>query len=1460
MSRVSHRAWLPVSGSRGGGPVRLIAVVSAVIAVSLVAIAVTGSNAQASKVVYDFIGGPTGTLGGQFNTPRGVAVNSSGAGTGATAGDIYVVDSANNRIQQLHAKGQFVRAWGFDVIQSGKPGDLGTSSFEVCEVAADCKAGINTISPAPGGELSTPLGIAIDQSDGSVYVSEQGFNRVEKFSASGVFQRAFGQDVVNAGSGNAPATAAQQTLTVDATGGSFTLTFKGQTTGNIAWNAPATGAGSIQAALQGLTTIGTNNATVTGAGPYVITFAATLNNSPQPLIASASSASDPLSGGTTQEATVTNTTTGSSGFEICTPASTSCKTGVTGATAGAFAGSGGNLFTGHLAVVPTGPANAGNVVVADPVNRRVNEYTSAGAFVRSFGFDVVSSPPNATTTFEICSAATFDVCKVGAASGSGTGQFGTNGPNRIAVDSTGAIYTVEQANPNFRLQKFTPAGASLTPTAFNPAIGTAFLSGTGTANTPTDIAVGASDRLFVVKACPANDGTICPNPPTAAERRVFEFDSAGTLVDTHIDGGAIAAVNGLAANPSTGNLYLSSTTGGQGVYVITDPPNLAPAVVTGAAGVGAQDYLRTLEGTVNPSGFKVTACRFEYGPTSKYGSSTACVPTAPGLGDGPSAVAVSAETEPLEPETTYHYRLLAANVGMTGTGEDRTFTTGPAVPDSCPNASIRAAQGIGTVLLPDCMALELVDPGKKGSAPALEPEISADAERVLFRTKAAVTRDAPVLSELLRAPFVASRDAGEGRWRTTATTPADPTLQNAWEAQIAATGFSPSLESWFNVLSFGNQAERGIAQAFRGSLDGPISPLSPLFAPLNEGSFTPSQYAAGVENTRFWGASADGSHLFFGGASLGTGSPPSVTYLLGDPAPISSIAGGQNTYVAHRTVASEPSLELLARDRDGKVWGGNCGAFVGGVRDEVGENRQAARNQGAFSADGTRVYISARPSQSFAGSCDKTANKRRILERVETPTGPLITQLISSECTRVSPPCGSFDGNDNYQGASVDQSKVYFTANRQLANSDQDGSAAECSPTLAVAGCDLYLYDANKPAGERLTQVSAGETVGSHEAGKEARVLDQITAISGDGSHVYFVAEGALTGPSSEGKSPSTAAGARNLYAWEIDAANPSGKLSFIGAVSASDGAANPQSEGLWGSKGSFRNEAYPVPVTGTKGAGEEVGGDGHVLLFESVASLTADDTDGGFRDVFRYDADNGNLQRISKAAPDGSDNGAFGVVARDLAPAQTGGVGGPDFVVAGRWASEDGDTVVFDTAEGLVPGDVNGVFDFYVWHQGQLARLPGLQPGTVGTFGAPIGSKDVVLSPTGGSIAFTSVSRLLPEDADRTESVYVARAGGGFPSHEEDDPCIPEQTCQLRSPQPSQATPASETASAGNVTEEPATCRKGYVRRQGKCVKKPCRRGYVRRQGKCVKKHPHHKRAHKHQKRNANENRRAAR
>ncbi|HWX74966.1 MAG TPA: alkaline phosphatase family protein, partial [Solirubrobacteraceae bacterium] len=100
------------------------------------------------------------------------------------------------------------------------------------------------------------------------------------------------------------------------------------------------------------------------------------------------------------------------------------------------------------------------------------------------------------------------------------------------------------------------------------------------------------------------------------------------------------------------------------------PEPMPPSVLTRDAKLTKTGV--RLTGTVDPNGNNVSACQFEYGPSSSYGSSAACSPP-PGAGTEP--VAVLSELHRLSPRTRYHFRLAATNSGGTGSGEDATFAT-----------------------------------------------------------------------------------------------------------------------------------------------------------------------------------------------------------------------------------------------------------------------------------------------------------------------------------------------------------------------------------------------------------------------------------------------------------------------------------------------------------------------------------------------------------------------------------------------------------------------------------------------------------------------------------------------------------------------------------------------------------------------------------------------------------------
>jgi WD40-like Beta Propeller Repeat len=697
---------------------------------------------------------------------------------------------------------------------------------------------------------------------------------------------------------------------------------------------------------------------------------------------------------------------------------------------------------------------------------------------------------------------------------------------------------------------------------------------------------------------------------------------------------------------------------------------------------------------------------------------------------------------------------------------------------TCPNEALREAQG--ATALPDCMALEMVSPPQKFAQTAFRPSFSASGSRLLYTAQAALV-GTPGFQLFDGDRYVASRSA-QG-WQTAPTSPpAEEEIVFGGRYAGGPSAFTPDLSHWVQIGATFSQAIVGVFRLYEGGLGGPFAPFSPLFVPTDDSGTQEIQFS--VPQIAVNGASADLSSAAIQGIT------PRISYLPGDPRTNaeSEPGGDRNSYLVFRE-DGEPALELLARDKDGAVWGGRCGAHLGGP---FGTTFSAGTFiQGAISPDGSRLYFSTRPAQPWdpeeaeGPQCD-TDNPLRVMVRTASEAGPEIEPLL---------PGGQSEweeaGDDLFEGASEDGAKVYFSTPRSLAASDTDPSAEECSSNLSSSkGCDLYLYDFEKPGPERLTHVSAGEGPASADA------LSPITAISKNGRRAYYVAHGVLTtAPNSEGATAQ--ASKPNLYAFEAE----SGETSFIGTLAEAD-----QGE-MWGARGSFFGTAY---------AADEA------LAFASKAPLTADDEDGTRRDVFRWKASTDTLERISRATEGGSDNGPFDVIVNPSFPLPE-----TNFGEQSRWVSEDGQAIAFATNEALIPSDEDGELNPYVWSSGQLGAV---QAKANPKFGPAI-------SPDGTQIAFSTKAVLVPEDGDTAEDVYVARRNGGLSFAIESTECDPgvEGSCRggvTRSTAP--AAPPSGTFSGPGNVKEPTTCRKSQVKRRGRCVKKPrkAKRRAGRRQG----------------------------
>jgi hypothetical protein len=169
--------------------------------------------------------------------------------------------------------------------------------------------------------------------------------------------------------------------------------------------------------------------------------------------------------------------------------------------------------------------------------------------------------------------------------------------------------------------------------------------------------------------------------------------------------------------PSSGEKHHKVVVSNIGAFETHGPP-VTEAFATPALRL---ETLRVL-GYVVPHGFD-THYRFQYGPTTAYGSETPEEDAGAGGASGDEAVAAGADLPGLRAGVTYHYRMLATSLaggGVTVHGGDHTVTVpvpgegagaGEEAAQPCPNEALRTG---ASARLPDCRAYEQVTPVEKG--------------------------------------------------------------------------------------------------------------------------------------------------------------------------------------------------------------------------------------------------------------------------------------------------------------------------------------------------------------------------------------------------------------------------------------------------------------------------------------------------------------------------------------------------------------------------------------------------------------------------------------------------------------------------------------------------------------------------------------------------------------------------
>jgi DNA-binding beta-propeller fold protein YncE len=345
----------------------------------------------------------------------------------------------------------------------------------------------------------------------------------------------------------------------------------------------------------------------------------------------------------------------------------------------------------------------------------------------------------------------------------------------------------------------------------------------------------------------------------------------------------------------------------------------------------------------------------------------------------------------------------------------------------------------------------------------------------------------------------------------------------------------------------------------------------------------------------------------------------------------------------------------------------------------------------------------------------------------------------------------------------------------------------------AVLLDDGHLYDLETKSLSDLTEGHGG--------------FEGVLGQSDNLSRIYFADTAVLTEEENHAGEKAEA-GKPNLYLWQ------EGQLVFIRTLLPSDNKANSRD--------------WVAPTTERTA---QASPDGRWLAFLSAKSLTGHNNVGACgaalavapcSEAYLFDASTGDLICAS-CSPTGQP--PIGIPAH--LPTINGVAEQPQYI-------DDTGRLYFNSQDSLALGDTNGrVEDVYEYEPDGVGSCRHAN-GCIALISAGTGASDsdfLGVDESGKNVFFTTRDRLVSQDRDELIDVYDAREGGGFPG--EDGSASGECTgeaCQSPSPPPAEPRPGS--AGIAGSGGGKATCKKGQVRRKGKCVKK-------------AKHAAHHKKAH---------------
>jgi hypothetical protein len=714
------------------------------------------------------------------------------------------------------------------------------------------------------------------------------------------------------------------------------------------------------------------------------------------------------------------------------------------------------------------------------------------------------------------------------------------------------------------------------------------------------------------------------------------------------------------------------------------------------------------------------------------------------------------------------------------------------------SAGTESSPGFRTYL-PDCRAFELVSPPfTNGQFPlgawykAEPPQISADGEHLLSVVLAGFAGSETLEQHGLHFGALYEFSHTPEGWGAEALTP-PASLYPRSEFEFASSDFTrmlwsvqlppaPGEELPLGTGSNGTNAPNSGVLVIRepaGGGKGRFTVVGPVTGPEHESSSEPPGLG---ENFFPEGASADLSHILLRVTAEKKQLWPGDGTMAHDQSLYEYVSTGEREPVLVG-VSNEGSVAGAAA-RAGKAYVNEAADLISRCGTGLGGNAAGGPMTDAVSKSGEIVYFTAL-------ACGEAPQVNELYARVDGEHTVDIsepTRGAGGDCAACLP--GSERYPAIYRGAAEDGSEVFFTSEQEL--------------LPGATGNSLYEYDFDAAdAHERLTKI-ASEVTGT-------------PVISGDGSRVYFESPAVLSGHAN-GNGETAEEGGSNLYV-DDTAASGEPRPAFV---------------------------AQDVD-------GPRTTRDGLFLVYTSGRHIEGTNDESVIPQLFEYDAETTFNSRVSmgQAFPAGYHCELTGLIEKRFGcdgnathgnyylpfPLAEQEIGGwwPTDATSGLAVSAEG-TVEFESMNALTPLAVSEHENVYEFSDGEVYLL---SPGTeavspVDQENQPSLSRLLGIDESGRDAFFGTTESLVPQDTNSQTSWYDARIEGGFPAPTEAPACL-SGTCRgpfSSVPSLPVAGGTATAAAGGNLALQPppaavvksklvAKCKKGFVRRRGKCMKK---------------------------------------